>query len=100
MALTSTLSIRKATSRIELPADFGLTAHLGYSYGDAFSDIDSEYMDYSVGVTYTLGHFDLGLSWVDTDLDDDKALYSDDDEFKSTGRALFSVSTTFPWSAE
>ncbi len=38
----------------ELPADFGLTAHLGYSYGDAFSDIDSEYMDYSVGVTYTL----------------------------------------------
>ena len=57
-------------------------------------------MDYSIGVTYTLGHFDLALSYVDTDLDEDDSLFSDDDEFNSTGRALFSVSTTFPWSAE
>lgn len=88
----------EGNATFELPADFGLTAHVGYNYGDAFDD--TEYMDYSIGVTYTLGHFDLGLSYVDTDLGDDDALYSDDDVFKSTGRALLSVSTTFPWSAE
>lgn len=84
----------------ELPANFGLTAHVGYNYGDAFSDVDSEYMDYSVGLTYTLGHFDLALSYIDTDLSEGDYFYSDQDVFNSQGRALFSISTTFPWSKE
>jgi uncharacterized protein (TIGR02001 family) len=87
----------EGNASFELPANFGLSLHLGYNYGDAFEDV--EYMDYSVGLTYTLGHFDLGLTYVDTDLDRGDALYSDDDVFKSEGRAIFSISTTFPWSA-
>ena len=82
----------------ELPANFGLALHAGYSYGDAFDG--TEYYDYSIGVTYTLGHFDLGLSYVDTSLDKNDELYSKGDVFKSTGRAIFSISTTFPWSQE
>jgi uncharacterized protein (TIGR02001 family) len=88
----------EGNATFELPANFGLTAHLGYNYGDAFED--TEYMDYSIGVTYTLGNFELGLGYADTDLDDGEALYSSEDVFKSDGRAMLSVSTTFPWSAE
>jgi hypothetical protein len=57
-------------------------------------------MDYSIGVTYTLGHFDLGLKWVDNDLDSGDFLYTEGDVFNSEGRAVFSVSTTFPWGGE
>jgi uncharacterized protein (TIGR02001 family) len=89
----------------ELPANFGLNVHLGYNYGDAFESPDpdfkdSEYIDYSIGVAYTLGNFDLELKWVDNDLDDDAYLYSEDDVFNTEGRVIFGVSTTFPWSKE
>jgi uncharacterized protein (TIGR02001 family) len=82
----------------ELPKNFGLTVHAGYNYGDAFDG--TEYYDYSIGLTYTLGHFDFGLKYVDTTLDRNDELYSRGDLFKSTGRAVFSISTTFPWSQE
>jgi uncharacterized protein (TIGR02001 family) len=88
----------EGNATFELPANFGLTAHLGYNYGDAFDD--TEYMDYSIGVTYTVANFDLGLGYADTDLDDGEALFSSDDVFNSEGRVMLSVSTTFPWSAE
>lgn len=88
----------EANASFELPANFGLNLHVGYNYGDAFED--AEYVDYSVGVSYTLGHFDLGLAYVDTDLSRGDLLFSDGDVFKSDGRAIFSISTTFPWSAE
>ena len=88
----------EANASFELPANLGLALHAGYNYGDAFED--TEYYDYSIGVTYTLGHFDFGLSYVDTSLDKNDVLYSNDDVFKSTGRAILSVSTTFPWSNE
>jgi len=83
---------------IELPADFTLSLHAGYNYGDAFED--SEYVDYSVGVGYTLGHFDLELKYIDTNLDDTDAFFSSDDVFNTEGRAILSVSTTFPWGSE
>ena len=82
----------------DLPYNFSVGAHLGYNYGDAYGD--SEYLDYSVGVGYTLGNFELGLSYVDTDLDRYDDLYSKDDVFKSDGRFIFSVSTTFPWGGD
>jgi uncharacterized protein (TIGR02001 family) len=88
----------EANGTFELPANFGLNLHVGYNYGDAFDG--TEYMDYSAGVTYTLGNFDVGLKWVATDLDRGDALYSSQDEFNSQGRAILSVSTTFPWGAE
>ena len=87
----------EGNANFELPAGFGLGLHAGYNYGDAFDK--TEYMDYSIGVTYTLGHFDLGLKWVDNDLGKGDYLYTRDDVFNSEGRAIFSVSTTFPWSS-
>ena len=88
----------EGNASFELPANFGLNLHLGYNYGDAFDD--TEYMDYSIGVAYTLGNFDLELKWVDNDLSNGDFLYSRDDVFNSEGRAIFSVSTTFPWGGE
>jgi len=88
----------EANGTFELPAGFGIGVHAGYNYGDAFDD--TEYMDYSIGVTYTLGNFDLELKWVDNDLGKGDFLYTKDDVFNSEGRAIFSVSTTFPWGGE
>lgn len=98
----------EANGTFELPAGFGLTGHIGYSDGDYWSD--SEYTDWSVGVTYTLGHFDLALKWIDgsdlEDLDDfcrDTEVDCqgiDKDTFSTDAKAFFSVSTTFPWSNE
>jgi uncharacterized protein (TIGR02001 family) len=95
----------EANASFELPANFGLNLHLGYNYGDAFDSPDpdfkdSEYMDYSIGVGYTLSHFDFELKWVDNDLDDDAYFYSEADALNTEGRAIFSVSTSFPWSNE
>jgi uncharacterized protein (TIGR02001 family) len=84
----------EANGTFELPANFSLGVHLGYNYGDAFEP--DEYLDYSIGVGYTLSHFDLGLKYVDNDMDDQE----EGDVFNSEGRVIFSVSTTFPWSDE
>lgn len=82
---------------VPLPANFSLNFHAGYSFGDFWDDVDSEYIDYSVGVGYTVGNFDLGLKYVDTDLDDGDFWFSDADVFNTEGRVIFTVSTTFPW---
>ena len=90
----------EGNANFELPANFTLGLHLGYNYGDAFEGEDGaedfDYLDYSLGVGYTLGHFVLNLKYVDNDLDEQ----TKDDVFNSEGRAIFSVSTTFPWSNE
>ena len=83
----------EANGSFDLVENLSLGLHLGYNYGDVFEDV--EYLDYSVGLTYTLGHFDLGLKYVDNDMDDQ----IESDVFNSEGRAIFSISTTFPWSA-
>jgi uncharacterized protein (TIGR02001 family) len=83
----------EANASFDLVENLSLGLHLGYNYGDIFEDV--EYLDYSVGLTYTLGHFDLGLKYVDNDMDDQ----IESDVFNSEGRAIFSVSTTFPWSS-
>ncbi len=77
---------------------FTFNASAGYSFGDAFDD--TEYMDYSIGVGYTLNQFELGLSWIDTDLDEGEALFSDSDVFNSEGRVVFTIATTFPWGSD
>ncbi|MFL6548982.1 MAG: TorF family putative porin [Povalibacter sp.] len=71
---------------IPLPANFTIDLHAGYSFGDYWKDADSEYVDYSAGVGYTVGNFTLGLKYVDTDLKD-----------TDMDRVIFTVSTTFPW---
>jgi hypothetical protein len=73
--------------------------HAGYSGGDFWSSDDSEYFDYSIGVTKSLGHFNLALKFVDgSDLE---ALNNTPDDILSTdSKVVFSVATTFPWSAD
>ena len=89
---------------VPLPQNFSITAHAGYSFGDFWDgppgDSGSDYLDYSVGVGYTVGHFDLGLKYVDTSLDDGDFAFSRDDVFNSEGRVVFTIATTFPWSKE
>jgi uncharacterized protein (TIGR02001 family) len=87
----------EANGTYELPANFGVSAHIGYSDGNYWDEFyDGGYMDWSVGVTYALGNFTLGLKWVDgSDLE--AADGTPDDVLSSEARAIFSVSTTFPW---
>jgi uncharacterized protein (TIGR02001 family) len=77
-----------------LPSNFSLLAHVGYSYGDAFDQFGEDVLDYSVGVGYELGRFNLALKYTGTDADETKVT---DDLFNNEGRVFFSVSTTFPW---
>ena len=82
---------------IPLPADFGLLLHLGYNDGEAF-DLPgySAYFDYAVGVTKSIGGFDLELKWVDGS--DWKELNNQPkDVLSSDARVIFTVSTTLPW---
>ncbi len=79
----------------ELPAGFALNLHAGYNYGQIFSGY--EYFDYSVGVGYTAGHFDMELKFGGTDLSGADKIT--DDVFNTEPRLMFKVSTTFPWSA-
>ncbi|MCJ7451597.1 MAG: TorF family putative porin [Steroidobacteraceae bacterium] len=84
-----------------LPANFGLTAHIGYTNGSAIKPAfgQSSYMDWSAGVTYSWKHIDMSLLWVDGS--DMKTLKNTpDDIFSSEARAIFAISTTFPWSDE
>jgi uncharacterized protein (TIGR02001 family) len=88
----------EVNASFDLVENLSLGLHLGYNYGDYFTEpsvgIEDEYLDYSVGLNYTLGHFDLGLKYVDNDMDHQV----EDDVFNSEGRVIFSISTTFPWS--
>ena len=88
-----------------LPANFSVLLHAGYSTGDywdnAFCNYDAsgnptacdDQIDYSAGVGYTLGKFNLALKYVDTDGD----VVVKSDEFNNEGRVVFTIATTFPW---
>jgi uncharacterized protein (TIGR02001 family) len=82
---------------VPLGDTFSINANVGYSFGEAFSDIDSEYFDYSIGVGATFGKFDFELKYVDTNLGRNDALFSSDDVFNTEGRVILTISTTFPW---
>ncbi len=84
-----------------LPANFGVIGHIGYSDGDGISAAygQSNYYDWAVGITYTWSHFDFELKWVDGE-DLDTLRNTPDDIASSDARAIFTVSTTFPWSNE
>lgn len=73
---------------VPLPNNFSVNAHAGYSDGDGVEAAFglSNYLDYSVGVGYAAGNFDLELKYVDTDIDD-----------ADMDRVIFTITTTFPW---
>ena len=82
---------------IPLPKDFSLLVHAGYSFGDYWKNLADEYVDYSVGVGYTLGKFNLALKWVDgTDAPDAPG----SDYFSSDSKVVFTIATTFPWGSD
>ncbi len=72
---------------------FSVTAHIGYSYGDAWDTQGDDVLDYSVGVVYAWNNFEFGLKYVDTDSD----IEVTDDVANNEGRAIFTISTTLPW---
>jgi len=90
----------EANAAIPLPANFAASAHIGHSDGDYWDNSpDGGYTDWSVGVTYAISNFTLGLKWVDgSDLKSANDAYHD--VGSSDARAIFSISTTFPWSKE
>ncbi len=87
----------EGNASIELPQGFTLNLHAGYNFGDYWKDVNGdETIDWSVGVGYTVAHFDLELKYVDNQTD----VETEADAFNNEGRAILSVSTTFPWSNE
>jgi uncharacterized protein (TIGR02001 family) len=86
----------EANGTFPLPANFSLLAHVGYSLGDYWDDvIGDELIDYSLGVGYTVGNFNLALKYVDTDASG--PVLVKDDVFNNEGRVIFTIATTFPW---
>ena len=84
----------EANATFPLPANFSVLLHAGYSTGDYWDDIaGDDALDYSAGVGYTLGNFNLALKYVDTESD----YQVRDDVFSNEGRVIFTVATTFPW---
>ena len=79
---------------IPLPANFSLLAHVGHNWGDYWSE---SYNDYSGGVGYTAGKFNLALKYVDTNASASKSNLITADIFNNEGRVVFTVGTTFPW---
>ena len=92
----------EANGTFELPLDLSLGVHLGYSDGDGIEAAygQDNYMDWAIGLTYNWSHFDFSLKWVDgSDLETLENTLPDDIS-NSEARAIFSVSTTFPWSKD
>lgn len=75
---------------------FAVTGHYGKSDGQWFAG-GYDYADYAIGVTKSLGKFNVALKWVDNDMDSSHPLYTETDANNTEGRAILSVSTTLPW---
>jgi uncharacterized protein (TIGR02001 family) len=65
---------------------FVVGLHAGYSFGDAWED--AEHLDYSVGVTKSLGPLDLNLKYVNS---------NDLDGPAGRNAWIGTISTTLPW---
>jgi uncharacterized protein (TIGR02001 family) len=90
---------------IPLPANFSILGHVGYSSGEYFtkywdspgSNVNYTYVDYSAGVGYAAGKFNLALKYVDTNATAKKGNLVTSDIFNNENRIVFTVATTFPW---
>jgi uncharacterized protein (TIGR02001 family) len=84
----------------ELSRGLSLDAHLGYSWGDYFEDESmggGELADYSLGISFTSGHFTLAGKLTATDADGARKVTSG--PFTNDARVILSIETTIPWSA-
>ncbi len=80
---------------MDLPQDFGLSVSVGLNDGDAFDGgpgafLSDSYVDWSIGISKSIAGVDLGLTYVDNDLDQN----TDCAGFEGScdGRVVFSVS--------
>jgi uncharacterized protein (TIGR02001 family) len=81
----------------QLPQDFALTVHAGYSGGDYWDATnDGGYMDYSIGVSKAFGNFTVGLKFIDGG-DLSAAKRTTDDVFTSRSKVQLTIATTLPW---
>lgn len=90
------------SATVPLPANFSALAHVGYSFGDYWDDLKQvdagrPYIDYSLGVGYALGRFNLALKWIDGS-DFRQADGTSRDVLSTEPRLVFSFATAFPWS--
>lgn len=88
----------EGNATIELPQDFSLLLHLGYSYGDLWDLIGGEIFDYSVGVGYNVNNFALSLKVTGTDASGAQKITTD--VGNNEDRLVFAISTTLPWGQE
>jgi uncharacterized protein (TIGR02001 family) len=91
----------EGNATIELPQNFSLLLHLGYSWGDAWDDgaVSADtLLDYSIGLGYALQQFSLTLKYTGTDADEFQEIT--DDALNNEGRLVFSIATTLPWEKE
>jgi uncharacterized protein (TIGR02001 family) len=90
----------EGNATVELPQNFSLLLHAGYSWGDAWDDeiLGGELFDYSIGLGYALEQFSLSLKWTGTDASGDQKIT--DDVGNNEGRLVFSIATTLPWEKE
>ena len=70
-----------------LPANFSIIGHVGYNFGDFWKTYSDEYLDYAVGVGYSISNFNLALKYID----------NTNDFLKDGQKVVLSVSTTLPW---
>jgi uncharacterized protein (TIGR02001 family) len=87
----------------ELVESWTLNLHAGYNTGQYFKQgwdsgpgsRDGSYFEYSVGVTKTLGNFELNVRYQGVDV---PTIYEErGDILNSESRVIFTVSTTLPW---
>jgi len=86
----------EGNATIPLPEKFSLLLHVGLSTGNFFDNvIGDDIVDYSIGVGYETGKFNLALKFIGNDTGDVPEI--EDDVFSQEDRVLFTVQTTFPW---
>lgn len=74
-----------------LPMDIGFTAHYGWTEVDGAGNSGLDYEDWKIGLTKSLGGFNFGLAYTDTDL---PAFAPKGDDIND-GRFILSVGKTF-----
>ncbi len=83
----------------ELPAGFSVTAHVGFSRGDywkkAVEGVNSEYDDYTLGVSHAFGPVTASVKY--SVVSTDAGARTRSRAFNNENRILFQVATTFPW---
>lgn len=83
---------------VPLPANFSALGHVGYSFGSYWTQENNpydDYVDYSLGVGYTLEKFNLTLRYVNTH--NSGKPYVTSDVGNNEARLVLAISTTFPW---